>query len=246
MRRSGTRGRALPWLQQQLQQRRWLIRWHGVLLGVSVTPCLSASPRRTRNTNSHREIGPKWHDAAFKVNIFKPDLFIYSPHLASCVHPWTKRAVITDVRAARENEQWVWQMRVWRVSSSAESLVAAAFSINPKCLKRQCLTGDQKLTMVTGQWAEAAKQRWRSLVKSASTSTLDCWVEAFSPSLIEVCQCLPISKRKMAFISRCQFIDCKMFQVLIVLVALISMWYVCFCVCSSAISFEAQMFKPSI
>lgn len=69
-----------------------------------------------------------------------------------------------------ENEQPVWQMRVWRVSSPAESLVAAAFSINPPCLKHQRLTGDRGLTTATGQWPEAAKQRWRLLVKSAFAS----------------------------------------------------------------------------
>lgn len=61
-------------------------------------------------------------------------------------------------------------MRVWRVSSSAESPVAAGFSINLLRLKPQRFTGYQELMVVADEWLRAAKQGWASLVNTASAS----------------------------------------------------------------------------
>lgn len=77
--------------------------------------------------------------------LFRVNIFISARSRMSTPPPLTGSPSPLDLkgcdnrcpRRLRENEQRVWQMRVWRVSSAAESLLAAAFSINPPCLKRQ-------------------------------------------------------------------------------------------------------------
>lgn len=69
-------------------------------------------------------------------------------------------------------------MRVWRVSSSAESPVAAGFSINPLRLKPQRLTGHQELMMVPDELLQATNQVWASLVNTA-TAPLSLYLSLF-------------------------------------------------------------------
>lgn len=76
---------------------------------------------------------PQWRDAAFKVNTF-----ILASSRTSLPPPLTGSRSPVDLEGCdnrcpprlRENEQRVWQMRVWRVSSSAGSLLDSALTLH--------------------------------------------------------------------------------------------------------------------
>lgn len=69
------------------------------------------------------------------------------PPLNGGVHPWMVEAAVHAAWGRMSNESGGW---VSGVPSSAESPVAAGFSINPLCLKpQQPLTGNHELMLVT-------------------------------------------------------------------------------------------------
>lgn len=118
---------------------------------LSATVCLRALGAYRTQAHAERSAPSDGTQLSKSTYSFRPRAGrLYHRHLTGSRSPLDLEGC--DNRCPRrlwENEQRVWQMCVWRVSSSAESLVVAAFSMNLPCLKHQHLAGDQGLMMVT-------------------------------------------------------------------------------------------------